>query len=1235
MRYGWTDNDWKAIKEILKQVRSPDAHEKIKELIVAKFSNTKVGQGISKEELLQQAYLSAMNVARQHGWVRGHHDAHRNATAWPEKDKELLRKLVEEEGLSDKEIAERAVFQKYFKPYGNNHKHAVHNFCISLGIDRSKRKKIKKERYANAWTDEADKILIQGSVGARLINPFTTEGREKLQEIKKVIKNGLKAIEFKGNDSDSALTERLRTISQDRLNTLGFTGLQMPLRWGSRSGSPQARSAEKKIAAHMTELILRGILKESGGIEAFRQQILNEFSDGIRQNELDFSERKFGGLVDKLVWTEGPDGVATKHEQALISRDDTQIQIFKNTFSYIPTEMVDGQTRYKKGITRVLHPSPIAAQDTLRGVGRLFSFEEMAEFQKRELPRHGFRNPYKVKASANWSIMAPNGINFGIEFKPVMEQNSTRQIFACAEDNGVQVLVTSGLVEIDNTKASGVVKALRALVSGRDIGVNLLAPSYREDARRILATLPADETLCVTTREAFDDLMTGLWDVTRKPDKNDPEGKKFVPEFNGQVLVIFGPKEEEIAVSAAAAAVLRNVLAKLSRIRGEKGMTEAALRPYEKAFRRLEAKHKELQDRLDGANDAEQAELELQAASLTEQIDELVEKEIKPRKKQIDNLIERETRERISNIDPREWKRFIRAAVAYVVKRIEEAIPNCKVIGRGTTYIQVGDKIVECYIPGHLQVTRGLAEDYVRSYGGRVRRKQMADAVIIFHPYSFYYDVNTRRVDYGGRVERDVPIVVAPTSIDGAFLRPLYANIVRKVHPIAKLVSSELFAPGVLRLTCSNGVISPEVYTMEALGYYYRKIKASPAFLRVLRKIDGKRFYLLQNADEHIGSGSKDIVECRKCHVTRMGMIESLFHLLRHNGYGSPAEGKKLVPIHMVVMSDDGVQGDPKSFFKHRQPHHHQLSREQMEELVWDRLGQQLVQAKTIEERTRILQLMKRTDMYQMEIRGEHWVEDQIRGMKKMFDRNADMYDSILQRFISSGMRFKPISEHVNQPHIRYDSRDAGVINAFNGNHFGHSVDGQLMEGTIYADHLIGRLMEFPHWRGRKHILERFVKAPRYENIYLGFATLQAQGLRGPETMYGLELRGSIPAGPYWYDLLKKQAANELSRGNLSQIFEQMFVLWFCGNSHFLAQIVTALNLFTMGAPGTHTDSFAEKARGLPPNVSGINIVSVPAGGPNDGSIALKPFMYSDLRRFLEEGNPEDFDVEAFLPNAL
>lgn len=1145
----------------------------------------------------------------------------------PEKKQEFLADYRADYHLSGKSNSELR------EKWGCPNNDSLHAAARALGEMRA-RKAILTEFYANVWTDEADKILIQGSVEAKPVNPFTAEGREKLLEIKKTIKNRLKGIGFKGKDSDDVLTARLRTISQDRLSALGFTDVQAPLRWGSKSGSPQAKSAEKKIAVRMTELILRGVLREPGGTEAFRQQILNEFANEIRQNELDFSERRFKSLVDKLVWTEGPDGVATKHEQVLIARDDTQMQTFKDSFRHIPPEMVDKQTEYKRGITRILHPSPITAQETLRGVGRLFSFEEMAELQKRELPRHGFHNPYKVRAPENWSIVAPNGINFGIEFKPIMEQNSTRQIFACAEDNGSQMLVTSGLIEIDNTKASGIVKALRALVSGRDIGVNLLAPNYRESARRILATLPEDETLCVTTREAFDDLMTGLWDVTHKPPKDDPESKKFVPEFNGKVLMILGPKEEEVAVSAAAAAVLKNVLTKLSRIRSEKGMAEAALRPYEKELRKLEAKRKGLQEQVDGADATERAELESKIASLTEEINELVERDIKPLQQKIDDLIDEETRERISNVDPREWKRFIRAAIAYLVKRIEEAIPNCKVIGRGTTFIQIGDKIIECHIPGHLQVTRNLAEEYIRSYGGRVRRKQMADCVIIFHPYSPYYDLNTRRVDYGGRVERDVAIVVAPTSIDADYLRPLYANIVRKVHPIAKLVSSELFAPGVLRLTCSNGIISPETYTIEALGYYYRKVKASPAFLKILKKIDGKNIYIHQNADEHIGSGTKDIVECRKCHV-RMGMNESFFHLLRHNGYGSPAEGKKLVPIHMVVMSDDGVQGDPKSFFKHRQPHQHQLSREQKQKFVWKDLGQKLVHAATAEEREKILDLMERTDMHQMEIRGEHWVEDQIREMKKMFERNADIYDSILQRFISSGMRLKPISEHINQPHIRYDSRDAGVINAFNGNHFGHSVDGQMMEGSIFVDHLIGCLMEFPHWRGKKRILERYVKAPRYENIYLGFATLQAPGLRGPEAMYGLELRGSIPAGPYWYDLLKKQAANELSRGNLSQIFEQMFVLWFCGNSHFLAQIMTWQNLFTMGAPGTHTDSFAEKARGLPPNVSGINIVSVPAGGPNDGPIALRPFMLSDLRRFLEEGSPEDFDVEAFLPNAL
>lgn len=1139
-----------------------------------------------------------------------------NATKGPKKwTPERVEELRQDRNLPKPELK-----KKYACSWRNLEKVLSMN-----GITRDRPEKI-------VWTDETDKILVTAAIASRQHSPYDPEGREKLRELKSQIVTQLKQAGFKGHTGDNSIYLHLRTISQERLGALGFTEVQTPLGWGSKVNSPRSKATEKNISARITELILRGILKEKGGIEAFRQQILQEFAEEIRRHELDFNEGKFKRLVDKLVWTEVLD---TQLEQLLMSRKDPVTPTFLTHYPFIPEEMIKAREKYKKGITSILHPSPLTVQhqETLRGVGRLFTDEEMTEYQKFDLPRHGFKNPYKVKAPQNWKFMAPNGINFGIEFNPVMEKNPTRRIFAQAERDGCQVIVTSGLIEFETAKASGIVKALRALVSGRNIGINLLDPSYRENARRILTILPADEVMCVTTREGFDDLMTGLWDVTHKPDPDDPEKKKVIPEFNGQVLVILGPKEEEIAVAAAAAAVVKNILTKLNRIRAEIGLANTAFRPYAKQLRVLEKERHELEEQDSGrASEAEKAKLEQQMSSLTEKINQLAEDYIKPQQQKIEDLIDQEARERVNNVDPKEWKRYIRAAIAYVVKRIEQAIPNCQVIGRGTTYIQVGDKIGECYIPGHLQVTRNLAADYTRSYGGRVRRKQMADFAIIFHPYSFYYDVNTRRVDYGGRVERDVPVIVAPTGIDGAYLRPLYSHIVRKVHPIAKLVSSELFSPGVLEVTCQNGIITPGAYSMESLGYYEKVEKAAPAHLKILKKLDGKRINILQNSDEHVGGGSKEFVECRKCRL-RMGVGEAFYHLLRHAGYGSPAEGKKIVPIHMVVMSDDGVQGDPRSFFKHRQPHRHQLSREQKEKFLWEELGRKIVTAGNEEEREKILQIMKRTDMYQMEIRGEHWVENQIREMKKMLGRNADMLDSILQRFVQSGLRLKPVSEHINQPHIRYDSCDAGVIDLYNGNHLLHSVEGQLMEGSIYADHLIGCLMEFPHWRGKKHILEKYIKAPNYENIYLGLATIQAPGLRGLETMYGLELRGNVPAGPHWFDLLQKQATNDLGRGNLSQIFELLYVLWFCGNSHFLAQIMTERNLYTMGAPGTHTDSFAERARGLPPNVSGVNIVSVPAGGHNDGPLVLKPLMYSDLRYFLEESNPEDFDVEAFLPD--
>ena len=138
MKYNWMDEELREIKNIFEGSPDPTAHDKIKEFIARKFSRADAQNNAPADDLLRGAYFSATQIARRRGWLKEHHDAHRSATAWPEEKKQLLKKLVEEDGLTNAEILENPEFRTETGGYRTD-TFIIYNWCKSLGIDTKKR----------------------------------------------------------------------------------------------------------------------------------------------------------------------------------------------------------------------------------------------------------------------------------------------------------------------------------------------------------------------------------------------------------------------------------------------------------------------------------------------------------------------------------------------------------------------------------------------------------------------------------------------------------------------------------------------------------------------------------------------------------------------------------------------------------------------------------------------------------------------------------------------------------------------------------------------------------------------------------------------------------------------------------------------------------------------------------------------------------------------------------------
>ena len=858
-----------------------------------------------------------------------------------------------------------------------------------------------------------------------------------------------------------------------------------------------------------------------------------------------------------VFWTDGPKGTLAALTELV--RFDIPVERFHQYHPHIPISVIKAKVRELSGLTNVRHPAPF-----LRGIGRIV--EEGFKDEELNLLETNFSNPYDIGIKKmDWDTLFVNGANIGIQHSRVIEENPVRRALAYAERNKDDAVFLTGIIDVDLKKAAGPFKALRALFSGRNVNISILDSSYQQEARRIIGQLPDNEVVYETAREAFENLMTGWNKIARQP---KPDGK---PEYSEKIYLVIGPKEEELAVAAAYWEVQYFTVLKRNELLVEIKIVASALA---------------------------RAETEKEAATLTQRLEELQKQE---------------SRTRISNVRVEDWYRFYTKALAFIIRRFEEVIPNCKVIGKGTTYVKIGDKIIEVYIPEDLRITDKLLSNYVASYGPKVLRRKMADAVVICSPHALNYRVTAREVDAQGNRGSSL-ICVAPICVDGEFLRNKLKTIIRKAHPIGKLVFNGQFCPGVLRLNSAMGIVNPSPITIETLGAYERHVSSSA---KAKNLPPPKYIWIMVATDHHIGGRPREFIWCEE-QEKNLGVAEATFHLLRREGL---CEGAKM-PIHIYTSNDDGIHGN--HFQTHKQPHPHQLSYSVIED-EWQKVLKNVRQLRTLKAINQELVKIRDLTLHQFQVRAIDWTKEQLEEVfYRHIEPNIDFFSGVLSRALKSGLIVRGLSDYTKAP---FDSRDIGVINIGTGNHLARTVDGEIVENSIFVHQIRLLLRTMPRWTNERELLEKLVRDPLYSNRFFAWGTIQAPG--GYE--WGTDFRDTPPAGVDWSDLLRPTVVNDLKRGNYSRIFDNKVTLKTYGDKHFLSMVMTSQAIYLMGPAGTHTDLYGEW--GFPPNNTGVVFMGLPAEGPGAGPILLRALLFDHIKDFIE--NPRPFDWGKFLPNPL
>lgn len=913
------------------------------------------------------------------------------------------------------------------------------------------------------------------------------------------------------------------------------------------------------LVQRIEELIYDGTFKNKG-IDHLYEVIKEEFAEYLKKPEYNLDKRNFQRKILELVWT-----FKVLAEIKTAVRHRLEMDKVYSAVSYIPYELfvrkwnqLHGNTAGRKGLS---------STGFVRGILRLG--EEISEMSGEPLrfETGTFTKPFEIQSNnnGNSAVTFLNGVNLGVPYSSVMAENPARQPLEIASYYKHSAVILTNILDIDTKKAAGPIKVLRALLSGRNVNPDDLDRDYAEKAKRIIEKQPHNEIMFQTTAELFTESMRGWSKIV---------GTKKNPTFNGQILIVLGYRDEEIIAAGA----YWEELYFMRRIQNELNV----------------------QKRL----------LEIQIAHATAQKDYSLAGRLR---KDLESVSNELARTAASNIASQEHKRYYYKVMRFVIKKIEETIPNSKVIGIGSTFARNNGQMIEINIPRNDDPSDELLADYCNSYGPKVLRERMADDVVICHPFAVNYRSTERQVDADGK-RGSAQVFVAPIAVDKRFIRGVLRDTIRKVHKLSNAMLSEQFESGVLTLKMVDGKFQPVVWSTESLQEFSKKIKESKA--RGITVPKPKYIWVEEITDTHIGSPSREIISMPNGKI--VGITEASFKMMERDGLFK----NDAMPVHSVTMNDDGVHGH--HYENHKQPDPRAMNYTQIQNKLME-MSDRAMDESNPDKLRLYFEKARRFMLTQLWYRGIHWAQDQIEeAIDSLVLEGVDFFDAVLRRAKKSGLVVKGVSDFSG---VDFDRRDVGIISDGTGNHILKTTDKTVTEGFIYARLLKAKLLALSHWASQPEWIEHSVKSPLFGNQYIAWGTFQVPG--GYE--YGIDFRDTPTGqGVNWGDTLLNMVRNDIRRGNYNRIMNHRMTLKTVGDKHFAGTVITGYAAYHSSGADVHTDQYGEL--GFPPNSSGVSFVGLPAEGPQSAPILVRVLPADQIHKFIKEG--AKLDWESFLPNA-
>ncbi|TSC71818.1 MAG: hypothetical protein G01um101470_483, partial [Parcubacteria group bacterium Gr01-1014_70] len=621
----------------------------------------------------------------------------------------------------------------------------------------------------------------------------------------------------------------------------------------AKKKSDSAQAQKKELAERMKQTLIHLVVIQKRLHDLKTSEVyglmMEMFRDECREKKYAYPRSVFDQRLQEALWTKEIHQVFV--EMVAVGKP---VEKFQEYYPYFPLEYLRKEEKKVTGEVSRKHTPP----EFLPGIIRFDLSEERDDYT---LPTTSMKNPVAVIPTngRSKSIDLINGVHIGSLYKRDIKQNALRCALSEAEQQKRAAVVLTNIIYIDTKKAAGPTMFERALLSGVDIDVESLDPDYRDVAKRLLERRSSgrplskdekEELLYVTLAEIFRDLMGGLFSIFHKPPKKSPE-------FNGNVYVILGAPEARLAVAI--------------------GYWTARYPNFQKQ------KDLDLEIRA-----AEQAVKQGYATFAD--------------KKRLERLHKQRARTNVTSIDKKEARRYIAKAYSYIVRELQGVIPNCKIIGSGTTHVQLDGNSISFVPPAHAEsvVSPNLLAKYVDGSGVDILEETLPDVIVITAPFGLRY-ASTAIERNGIGYDRPALACVAPMCLDGNFIRNETVHLIDKSrHTLTKAIGRPDFQPGVLTISSHNGILSVDHTSLRVLQHRHGESEKRSQKNAIPEE---KYINMLILTDWHIGSQSRRTLINPKT-GERLGVVEGIFRMLQRDGRCTPDR----MPYHMIVVPDDIIQ---------------------------------------------------------------------------------------------------------------------------------------------------------------------------------------------------------------------------------------------------------------------------------------------------------------------------------------